>query len=154
MVGDVLLVVQVLDEPGVGDGEAEGHVGAETRREPFVREERRGVVEVRIDEHHLDAQLLHPEAAAGALEGGVDAAARALRIGRPEDDHVAVLEGVLKQVPLLGDAEAMAVAPHRHGAPVPPFPAVRVVGAMGEAHDVEETIVRAVAIADVAPEVV
>ena len=34
--GDVLLVVEVLGEPGVGDAEAEGDVGAQARREPLV----------------------------------------------------------------------------------------------------------------------
>ena len=117
-------------------------------------EELGGVVEVGIDEDHLDAELLHPEAPDGALEGRVDAAAGGLGVGRPEDDHLGVLERVFEQVVLLGDAEAVAVAPHGHGAPVPALPAVRVVLAVGEAHEVHEAVVGAVAVADVAPQVV
>ena len=131
-VAHVVLVVRSLGEPGVGDTQAEGYVGAQTRREPLVREELGGGVVVGIDEHHLDAELLHPVAPRRALEGGVDAAAGGLGVGRPEDDHLGVLERVLEEVVLLGDAEAMAVAPHRHGAPVPPLPAVGVVGAVAK----------------------
>ncbi len=149
----VVLVVEILGKPGVGDAETEGHVGAEARREPLVAEELGRVIEVGVDEHHLEAELFHPVAAAGALEGGVDAAAGRLGVGRPEDDHLAVLERVLEQVPLLGDAEAVAVAPHRYGTPVPSLPAVGVVGALGETHEVEEAVVGAVPVADVAPEV-
>ena len=77
-----------------------------------------------------------------------------LRVGRPEHDHLGVLQRVLEQVVLLGVAEAPAEAPHVHAAPVPAFPAVRVMVGVGEAHHVHEAEVGAVAIAHVAPHVV
>ena len=151
---DVLLVVGALSEPCVGDGQAEGHVGAQARGEPLIAEELGGVVEVRVDEHHLDPELLHPEAPDGALEGGVDAAAGGLGVGRPEDHHLGVLEGIFEQIVLLRNPKAMAVAPHRHSAPVPALPAVGIVGGVSESHEVQEAVVGAVSVADVAPEVV
>ena len=151
--GDVVLVVEVFGQPGVGDAQAEGHVGAEPRREPLVGEEAGRVVEARVDKHHLDAELFHPEAPRRALEGGVDATAGNLGVGRPEDHHLGVLEGVFEQVVLLGDAQAVAVAPHVHAAPVPALPAIRVVLAVRVADQVHEPEVRAVPVAHVAPQV-
>ena len=66
----------------------------------------------------------------------------------------AVLKRVLQQVVLLGQAQAVALTPHVGRAPVPAFPAVGVVLAVGEAHQVHEAEVGAVAVADVAPHVV
>ncbi len=113
-----------------------------------------GVVEVGVDEDHLHAQLLEPVAASRALEGGVDASAGALRVGRPEDEHLGVLQRVLEEVVLLGDAEAVAEAPHVHAAPVPAFPAVGVVLPVGEAHQVHEAVVGAGAVPVDPPQVV
>ena len=151
--GHVLLVVGALGQPGVGDGEGERVVGADLGREPLVADEPGGVVVERVDEDHLDAEVLHPEAARRGLVRGVDAGV-GLRVGRPEDDHLGVLQRVLEQVVLLGVAEAPAEAPHVHAAPVPAFPAVRVMVGVGEAHHVHEAEVGAVAVAHVAPHVV
>ena len=151
--GHVLLVVGALLEPRVGDGEGERVVGADLGREPLVADEPGGVVVERVDEDHLDAQVLHPEAARRGLVRGVDAGV-GLRVGRPEDDHLGVLQRVLEQVVLLGVAQAPAEAPHVHAAPVPAFPAVRVMVGVGEAHHVHEAEVGAVAVPHVAPHVV
>ncbi len=150
----VFLVVGAFAEPGEGDSQAQGHVGAQTGGEPLVGKQAGGVVEVGVDEHHLHAQFLEPVAARGALEGGVDASARALRVGRPEDDHLRVLERVFQQIVLLGDAQAVAEAPHVHAGPVPAFPAVGVVLSVGEAHQVHEAVVGAGAVTHDTPEMV
>jgi len=112
------------------------------------------VVEVGIDEHHLDAELFHPEAAGRALERRVDAASAGLRVGRPEDHHVGMLQSVFQQIVLLGDPQPVTIAPHVRSAPVPAFPAIGVVLPIGEADQVHEAEIRAVAIADVAPQMV
>ena len=153
MGGHVFLVVGTFGEPGEGDGQAQGHVGTQAGGEPLVAEQAGGVIEVGVDEDHLHAQFLQPEAARGALEGGVDASAGALRIGRPEDDHLGVLKPVFQQVVLIDDAEAVAVAPHVHATPVPALPAIRVVFRVGVAHQVHEAEIGTVAIAQVPPEV-
>ena len=99
-------------------------------------------------------ELLQPLPPGRALEGRVYAAAGRFRIGRPKHDHLGVLERVFQQVVLFGQAQPVAESPHVGGAPVPAFPAVGVVLAVGEAHQVHETEVGAVAVADVAPRVV
>ena len=149
--GHVFFVVGPFAQPGMGDGQAKGHIGAEPGGEPFVGEQAGGVVEVRVDEDHLYAQSLEPVAAGRAFEGSVDAAARAFRVGRPEDDHFGILQSVFQQVVLLGDAEAMAEAPHVHAAPVPAFPTVRVVFAIGKTDQVHEAVIGAGAVAQNAP---
>ena len=111
------------------------------------------MVEVGVDEDHLHAQFLEPEPARRTFEGGVAAGGR-LRVGRPVDHHLGVLERILQQVVLLRYPQAVAEAPHVHGAPVPAFPAVGVVLAVGHPHEVHETVVRAEAVPDVAPHVV
>ncbi len=151
--GDVLLVVGPLGEPRVRDRQGERHVGPRSRREPLVAEQAGGVVVVGVDEHHLDAEFLEPEAARGALEGAVHSSGR-LGVGRPEDHHLGVLERVLEEVVLLRDAEAVAEAPHVGAAPLPALPAVRVVLGIGEADEVHEAVVGAEAVAHVAPEMV
>ena len=85
--------------------------------------------------------------------GAVDAAG-GLGVGRPEHHHLAVLEGVLEEVVLLGDAQAVGEAPHVVAAPLPAFPAVGVVLDVGHAPQVDEAVVGAEAVADVAPQVV
>ncbi len=113
-----------------------------------------GVVVEGIDSDHSHPEILEPLPPGRALERGVDAAAGGLGVGRPEHDHLAVLERVLQQVVLLGQAQAVALAPHVRGAPVPALPGVGVVLAVGEAHQVHEAEVGAVPVADVAPHVV
>ncbi len=132
-------VVGALGQPRVGDAETESHVGAQPRREPLVGDKAGRVVVVRVDEDHLDAQLFEPEPADRALESGVDPTPRALGVGRPEDDHLRVLERVLQQVVLLGDAQAVAESPHVHATPVPPFPAIRVVSGLDHPHQVRRS---------------
>ncbi len=151
---DVVLVVEVLGEPGEGDAQPKGYVGPQARREPLVGIETGGVVEVGIDEHHLDAELFHPEAAGRTLERRVDAAPARLRVRGPEDDHVGVFQSILQQIVLLGDAEAVTITPHVRAAPVPAFPAIGVVLPIREADQVHEAEIRAVAIAHVAPQMV
>ena len=112
------------------------------------------MVEVGVDEDHLHAQFLEPVAARSALEGGVDTSARALRVGRPEDDHLGVLQPVFQQIVLLGNAQPVGEAPHVHPRPVPALPAVGVVLPIGEAHQVHEAVVGAGAVAHDAPEMV
>ena len=90
--GHVLLVVGAFGQPGVGDGEGERVVGADLGREPLVADEPGGVVVERVDEDHLDAEFLQPVAADGGLVRGVDAGV-GLRVGRPEDDHLACSAG-------------------------------------------------------------
>ena len=136
--GDVLLVVGALGQPGEGDGQPQGHVGARPGSEPLVAEQAGGVVEVGVDDDHLHAQFLEPAAPDGAFEGPVHPVAARFGVGRPVDHHLGVLERVLEQPVLLVDAQAEAVAPHVDGAPVPALPTVGVVLGVGAAHQVHE----------------
>jgi hypothetical protein len=74
--GDVFLVVEILGQPDECDGEAQRDVGTHAWGEPLVGHQAGGVVEIGIDEDHLDAQLLKPIATWGALMGAVHAAGR------------------------------------------------------------------------------
>ena len=151
---DVLFVVRPFGQPNVRDRQGQGDVGAGAGSEPFVGDQPGGVVVEGIDSDHFHPEILEPLPPGRALERGVDAAAGGLGVGRPEHDHLAVLERVLQQVVLLGQAQAVALAPHVRGAPVPALPAIGVVLAVGEAHQVHEAEVGAVPVADVAPHVV
>ena len=150
----VLLVVGALGQPGIGDGEGQGMVGAHLGGEPLVGEQSGRVVVVGVNVDHLDAQvLLHPLTPDGGLVSGVDTAV-GLRVGGPHDDHLGVLQAVLQQVILLGVAQTPGEAPHVHAAPVPALPGVGVVVGVREAHQVHEAEVGGVTVAEVTPHVV
>ncbi len=151
--GDVFLVIEVFGDPDIGYGAGHGIARIRPWREPLVRKEASSVVVEGIDKDHLDPQVLQPLAADGALKGGVDAAGR-LGVAGPEHHHLGVLEGVLQQVILFRDAKSVAEPPLVHAAPVPTLPTVGVVIGIGAAHQVQEPEVGAVAVADVAPQVV
>ncbi len=135
--GDVVLVVEVFLDPDVGQGHAHGGRGGWLRRDPFAAQELRGVVVVGIDVDDLDARALEPLAAHRALERAVGARGR-FRVGRPEHDHLAVLQAVLDRAVVLALADAQAVAPVMRRAPVPAFPAVGVVVHLGVADRIHE----------------
>ena len=155
-VGAVLdeeVVVGVLGEPHVADGLGQRRVGARARRDPLVAHGARGAVVVRVDDHELDAQLLHPEPPDEVLLAAVHVGG-AVGVDRPEDDLLGVLERVLQQLRLLAVAQAPPVAPGVRGAPVPALPAVGVVEALAVAEDVEEAAQRAELVVQEAPVVV
>ena len=140
-------------EPHVGDGLGQRRVGAGPRGYPLVAHGAHGAVVVRVDDHELDAQLLHPmppdEVVLAAVHIG-----GAVGVYRPEDYLLGVLERVLQQFGLLAVTQAPPVAPGVSGAPVPAFPAVRVVQALAVAQDVEEPAQRAQLVVQEAPVVV
>ena len=121
-------------------------------REPLAGQElRRGVV-IGVDVHDLDAELrvLQPLPTHGAFLRAVGARG-ALRIGRPEHDHVAVLQAVLDGAVGFRLADAQRVAPVVHGAPVPAFPAIGIVVHARHADRIGEAVERRQVVADVAP---
>ena len=68
-----ILVVEPLGDPYVTDRLRERGVASRLRRDPLAADVGRGVVQVRIDVHHLDAELPGPLAPLGPFEpvGGV-----------------------------------------------------------------------------------
>ncbi len=151
--GDVVLVVEVLGQPHEGYAQSQRGVGAHAWSHPLVADQSRSVVEVGVDEDHLHAQVLEPLAPRCALVRTVHAPG-GLRVGRPEHHQLRVLESVLEQVVLFGDAQARTEAPHVVATPLPAFPAVGVVLDVGHAPQVDEAVVGAEAVTDVAPHVV
>ena len=101
---------------------------------------------------HLDAEILvlEPLAAHGAFLRAVGPG-RGFRIGRPEHDHVAILQTIYDGAIGFRLAHAQAMAPVMDRAPVPAFPAIRVVVDLGMADRVLEAVQRAQVIADIAP---
>ena len=80
--GDVVLVVQVLGDPDMGDGEREGGRGGRARRQPLAAGEGDGLVEIRVDVDALDAELGEPAPPRRALVPAIAARGR-FRVGRP-----------------------------------------------------------------------
>ncbi len=130
--GDVILVVGVLGDPDVGDGQIEGRVGVGHHRDPLVGVDGRAVVEVGAHEDALDAYLPPPvHQAAGHL--AVEGPGRGLGVAAPEEQQLGVLGDVGHQV-----ADRLHLAHRLHapgvlGAPVGPLPAVGVADLLGEA---------------------
>ena len=151
--GDVVLVVEVLGNPDIGQGHAHGRRGGWLGGDPLAAQELGGVVEVGIDMHNLDVAVLQPLAAHGALERPIGARGR-LRIGRPENDHLAILEAVFHGAVAFALADAQGISPMVRGAPIPAFPAVGIVMDLGMAHGVHEAEIGGKVIADIAPGVV
>ena len=100
----------------------------------------------------LDAGFLEPLPANRAFERAVGAAVR-FGVARPEHDHLGLFEPVLDGAVGLRLADAHRAAPVMRRAPVPAFPAVRVVMHLGHADRVLELAQRAQVVADVAPRV-
>ena len=148
----VLLVVEVFLDPDVGDRHRHRDRGGGPGREPLARQELRRRVVVRIDVHDLDAELgiLQPLPAHGAFLRAIGAA-RALGIGGPEHDHVAVLQAIFDRAVGLRLADAQRVAPVMHRAPVPAFPAVGIMVDLGVTAGVAEAEQRGEVITDIAP---
>ncbi len=139
-VGAVLdeeVVVRVLGEPHIGDGLRQRRVGAGPRGDPLVAHAARRAVAVGVDDHELDAQLLHPDTPDKVLLPAVHVGG-AIGVDRPEDDLLGMLEGILEKLGLLAVAKTPPVSPRVRRAPVPPFPAIGVVEALAVAEDVEE----------------
>src|SRR5207344_20629 len=123
---DVLLVVRALGNPDVRDRERERRARRRARRDPFAAQELNRVVVVRVDVDELDAGFLEPLPPDRALERAIRAAVR-LRVARPEHDHLGFLETVLDGAVRLTLSDAPRAAPVVRCAPIPAFPAVRVV---------------------------
>ena len=150
---DVFLVVGALGDPHVGDGSGQRRGGAGPVGDPLVAHVGRGVVEVGIQEDLADALVPEPQTPLGRLVAAVDAV-RGVDVVAPVDDELGVLEAVLEHVVVLGVAQPPVEAEGVGGAPVPAFPAVRVVEDVGEADEAEEPGPGAGTVADVAPVVV
>ena len=136
-VGDVVFVVQPFVHPDVHDRDRQRRVGARLDRNPAAAEELRGRIKVRINVDELDAEFLGPHAPLRALEArGV--AVGDLRVARPEDDHLGFLQAVLDEAVEAGHADAHRIAVVVRRAPVPAFPAVRVVVHAREAEQIAE----------------
>ena len=125
--GHVLLVVEPLGHPHVGDGQLQGRVGVGQHGDPLVGVRGVGVVDVGRDVDGLDADLVEPVAQAARLQA-TPAPGRGLGIGAPEQDGVAVLAHIPDDVVLRVLLSVGLHAPDVLGAPVPALPAVRLAG--------------------------
>ena len=146
----IILVVEALGHPYVGDGQHHGAVRARPRSQPLAAQPGRRVVAIGIDMDAGNAQFLQPLAANRSLVRPVDSAGR-LRIARPEDDHLGVLHAVFHGAVGLAPAIVRAIAPVMRRAPVPAFPAIRVMRHRSAADHIEEPVARALPIAQYAP---
>ena len=127
---DVLLVVAVLDDPGVGQRQIKCRVGVRPDRNPGVGMDRRGMIEVGRQRDDLDAGALEPlrhfeRDRAGHAEAGC------LRIVAGENDHLGVFEHVVPDRVLVGLAERGVEAPDVLRPPVVALPTVWVPDLLG-----------------------
>ena len=129
---EVLLVVGVLGDPRVGDGELEGRIGVGQDGDPLVGVDGVGVVHVGRDVDLLHADLGEPEAQA-ARHHAAPAKRRGLGVAAPEQHGVAVLGNVFDDVVLAVLLAERVHAPDVLGAPVPAFPAVGLARLQREA---------------------
>ena len=105
---------------------------------------------MRVDVYDLDAELLQPLPTHRAFLGAIGTAV-GFRIGRPEHDHLAVLQQILDGAVSFTLADAHRVAPVMRGAPVPAFPAVRIMMDGCVTDGIAEAVQSAEVIADMAP---
>src|SRR6185312_12942390 len=103
-----------------------------------------------MDDFYPELRVLQPLPAHRAFLRAVGAARR-FGIGRPEHDHVAILQTVLDRAVGFGLADAQRMAPMMHRAPIPAFPAVGIVMHGGVADGVLEAVERREVVADIAP---
>ena len=125
------LVVEILAYPHITKRLGERRVGAGFGRNPLAAQERSGVVEVRIDMHHLDAQFLGPVTPYRPL-----IAIARIRVAGPENDHLRFLQAILHRAVELRCPQPHAVAPVVHRTPVPPLPTVGVVVQFGTSQQI------------------
>src|SRR5450759_2985292 len=137
--GYVFLVVKSFRDPNVSDSHGERRRGRRLRADPFTWQKLGGRVVMGIDVHDLDAELLQPLPAHRAFLRAIGAAG-GFGIGGPEHDHLAVLQQILDGAVSFTLADAHRVAPVVRGAPVPAFPAVRVMVDGRVADGIGETI--------------
>src|SRR5579863_1154260 len=89
-------------------------------------------------------------AALGPLGTGVHTASR-LRIARPEDNLLSVLQAILDRAIKAWDAQPHVVAIVMHRSPIPAFPADGARVDPRVANEIAETLHRAQVIVDVSP---
>ena len=147
---DVFLVVKPFLNPNIGDRQGERRRGRRLRADPFSRQELGGRVVMRIDVHDLDAELLQPLPTHRAFLRAIGTTV-GFRIGRPEHHHLAVLQQILDGAVSFTLADAHRVAPVVRGAPVPAFPAVRIMMDGRVTDGIAEAVQSAEVIADMAP---
>ena len=143
----------VFGDPDKGDGHGHGRAAAHADGDPFPIHGRGGIVVVGVDEHHLDPFLPEPQAPHGGILARVGAPGGVGIIG-PEHDHFRMLQGIFQQVVLFGHTQAPEETIGMGGAPVPAFPAVRIVEDRRIANHVEKTVKGAHLVAHDAPVVV
>ncbi len=128
---DVFFFVGAFLEPGVDDGQLHGRIGVGQNRDPFVGVHGRAVVQIRADVDLLDTDL-GVEEAQTARELAHEAPRRRLGVAAPEEHQVAMFDHVFDDVVGRIHHADNTLAPHMLGAPVEPFPAVRVTHLLGK----------------------
>ena len=151
--GDILLVIQVLGDPNIGDRQGQGIAGVRSGSKPLASKQGRRIVVIGIDVHHFDPQLAHPLSANSALEGTVGTGG-GFRVTGPEHDHVAFFEGILHGTVRLRRSQTHAVPPMMHGPPVPSLPTIRILHNGCTAHELHKPSMGAQIIADISPHMV
>ncbi len=106
----ILLVVAIFRDPDMGDRERKRGRGRRPGRDPLAAEKLRGVVVVGIDVDDLDINVAQPLAADRTFLPAIDATGR-LRVARPEDNHLGILEAVLDGPERFAAADPKAAAP-------------------------------------------
>ena len=147
--GDVFLVVGLLGEPGVGNGQLHGGIGVGEYGNPLVRMDSGAIVKVGADVNLLYAKLGEPETKAGG-QVHTEAQRGNLGVAAPEKKTVGILGHVGDEV---GGGSHFAnglAAPNVLSTPIPAFPGVHVAHLQGvAAQKGEHTVGAAVAGGDV-----
>src|SRR3989304_3329901 len=87
---DVLLVVEIFGGTAIGYGTGQSVIRSQPRRKPLVRQTARRVIEIWVNENHLDPQILKPLTTTSAFKCRVDSAG-GLGVTRPKHNHFRVL---------------------------------------------------------------
>ena len=150
---DIVLVVEALFDPHMGNGQRHGRIGGRPGRDPFAAEQLGRVVVVGVDVDNLDIGLFQPIPPDRPLEGAIRTAGR-FRVGRPENNHLGFLEAVFDAAIGFALADAERLSPMVHGAPIPAFPTVRIMMNARHADRIDEAVIGRQVVADIAPGVV
>ena len=124
---EVVLVVRIFLDPGVGDCELQGGVGVGKHGNPLVCMDAVGIVDVGRDVDLPHADFREPETQA-ACHLSAPSQWRRLGVASPEQHGIAVFRDVLDDVVLEVLLAEGIHAPDVLGAPVPAFPGVRLTG--------------------------
>ena len=122
---DVFLVVGVLGDPHIGNGQLQGRIGVGQDWDPLVRMDSCAIVEIRADIYALESDVRQPVAEPRGHMAH-HAQRRRLRVTAPEQQQIRMLCNIRIEVRLRRHLTHGLAAPDVLRPPEPAFPRVHV----------------------------